>query len=49
MLYTLALMLTTLWLLGWVSGYLFAGFIHMLLVVAVVLALLNFHLGGKHA
>jgi Family of unknown function (DUF5670) len=47
MLYTLALMLTTLWLLGLVNGYLFAGFIHMLPVAAVVLVLLNYHLGGK--
>jgi hypothetical protein len=47
MLYTLALMLITLWLIGLVNGYTFGGFIHMLPVMAVVLVLLNFHLGGK--
>lgn len=49
MFYTLALMLITLWLLGLVNGYTIGGFIHLAPVIAVVLALLNFHLGGKRA
>jgi hypothetical protein len=49
MLYTLALMLATLWLLGMMNGCTIGGFIHVLLVIALVLALLNFHLGGKRA
>ena len=47
MLYSLALMSITLWLLGLVSGYTANGFIHVLPVMAVVLALINFHLGGR--
>jgi hypothetical protein len=49
MLYLIALVLITLWLLGLVSGYTTGGFIHILLMMAVVLALLNFHLGGTEA
>jgi hypothetical protein len=49
MLYTLALMVTTLWLVGLVNGYSIGGLIHILPVIALVLALLNFHLGGKQA
>jgi hypothetical protein len=49
MLYSLALMLATLWVLGLVNGYRIGGFIDMLPVIAVVLVLLNFHLGGKRA
>ena len=37
MLYTIALILLVLWLLGLVSGYTIGAFIHVLLVVAVVL------------
>jgi hypothetical protein len=37
MLYTLAVILLVLWLLGMVSGYTIGAFIHVLLVVAVVL------------
>ena len=47
MFYSLALMLTILWLLGMVNGFRMGGFIHILPVLAVVLVLLNFHLGGK--
>jgi hypothetical protein len=49
MLYTIALMLITLWLLGLLNGYMMGGFIHILLPIAFVLALLNFHLRGKRA
>jgi hypothetical protein len=41
MLYTLALVLIILWLLGFVSSYTMGGFIHILLVVAVVLILVR--------
>jgi uncharacterized membrane protein YtjA (UPF0391 family) len=37
MLYTLAVILLVLWLLGLVSSYTLGGFIHILLVVALVL------------
>ena len=39
MLYTIAVILLILWLLGFVSGYTIGSFIHVLLVVAVVLFL----------
>ena len=39
MLYTLAVVLLILWLLGFVSGYTIGAFIHVLLVVAIVLFL----------
>ena len=41
MLYTIAVVLLALWLLGLVSSYTIGGFIHILLVVAVVLVLLR--------
>jgi hypothetical protein len=37
MLYTIAVVLLILWLLGLVSGYTIGAFIHVLLVIAVVL------------
>ena len=39
MLYTIAVILLILWLLGLVSGYTIGAFIHVLLVVAIVLFL----------
>ena len=39
MLYTIAVVLLVLWLLGLVSGYTIGAFIHVLLVIAVVLFL----------
>ena len=39
MLYTIAVVLLILWLLGLVSGYTLGAFVHILLVVAVVLFL----------
>jgi len=39
MLYTLAVILLVLWLLGFVSGYTMGAFIHVLLVIAIVLFL----------
>jgi len=41
MLYTIAVILLILWLLGLVSGTTFGSFIHILLVVAIVLFLLR--------
>lgn len=41
MLYTIAVVLLILWLLGLVSSYTLGGFIHILLVVALVVILLN--------
>jgi uncharacterized membrane protein YtjA (UPF0391 family) len=41
MLYTIAVVLIILWLLGLVSSYTMGGFIHILLVIAVVMILVN--------
>lgn len=41
MLYTIALVLLILWVLGLVSSYTLGGFIHVLLVVAIVVVLVN--------
>jgi hypothetical protein len=46
-LYTLALVLLVLWLLGMVSGYTIGAFIHVLLVVAVVLVLVQLLTGRR--
>jgi hypothetical protein len=41
MLYTLAVVLIILWLLGLVTSYTIGGFIHVLLVVAIIMILLR--------
>lgn len=41
MLYSIAVVLLILWLLGMVSGYTIGAFIHVLLVVAIVLLLVQ--------
>ncbi|MFZ6773860.1 lmo0937 family membrane protein [Undibacterium sp. SXout7W] len=41
MLYTIAVILLVLWLLGIVSSYTIGGFIHILLVVAIIMILLR--------
>jgi len=41
MLYTIAVILLILWLLGLVSSYTIGGFIHILLVVAIIMVLLR--------
>jgi hypothetical protein len=41
MLYTLALILIIAWLLGLVSNYTMGGFIHILLVVAIIMVLVR--------
>ncbi|HUL95235.1 MAG TPA: lmo0937 family membrane protein [Usitatibacter sp.] len=47
MLYTIAVVLVILWLLGLVSSYTMGGFIHILLVVALVMIIVNFISGRK--
>ena len=47
MLYTIAVVLLILWFLGLVTSYTIGGFIHVLLVVAVVMVLVNFISGRK--
>ena len=47
MLYTIAVVLLVLWLLGLVSSYTMGGFIHVLLVIAVVVILLRIISGRK--
>lgn len=47
MLYTIAVVLIVLWLLGLVTGYAIGGFIHVLLVVAVIMILVNIIQGRR--
>ena len=47
MLYTLALILIIAWLLGLVSSYTMGGFIHVLLVVAVIMILVRLIQGRR--
>lgn len=47
MLYTIAIVLIILWLLGLVSAYTMGGFIHVLLVVAIIVILLQVITGRK--
>jgi len=41
MLYTIAVILVILWLIGFVSSYTMGGFIHVLLVIAIIVVLVN--------
>ena len=41
MLWTIAIVLVILWLLGFVSSYTMGGFIHILLVIAVIVVLVS--------
>ena len=47
MLYTIAVVLIVLWLLGMVTSYTMGGFIHILLVLAVVMILVNLISGHR--
>lgn len=47
MLYTIAVVLLVLWLLGLVTSATMGGFIHLLLVIAVVMILVNVISGRK--
>lgn len=48
MLYTIAVVLLILWLLGLVTSYTIGGFIHILLVVAIVVVLIRV-ISGRRA
>jgi hypothetical protein len=47
MLFTIAVILLVLWLLGMVTGTMIGGFIHILLVVAIVMVLVRIITGKK--
>jgi hypothetical protein len=47
MLYPIAIVLILLWLLGLVSSYTISGFIHVLLVIAIILILVRIISGKK--
>jgi hypothetical protein len=47
MLWTIAVVLIVLWLLGLVSSYTMGGFIHILLVIAVIMILVNLIQGRR--
>jgi len=49
MLWTLVIVLLVLWALGLVTSYTMGGLVHVLLVVAVVMLLLNLISGRKRA
>jgi len=47
MLWTIAVILIILWAIGLVSSYTMGGFIHILLVIAIIVVLLNIIQGRK--
>jgi len=47
MLWTIAVILIILWLLGLVTSYTMGGFVHILLVVAVIVVLVNIIQGRR--
>jgi len=47
MLWTIAVIMIILWALGLVSSYTLGGFIHLLLVIAIVVVLLNIIQGRR--
>jgi len=47
MIYTIAVVLLILWVLGLVSSFTLGGLIHVLLVVALVIVLVNFITGRR--
>ena len=47
MLYTIAVVLVILWLLGLVTSYTLGGFLHVILVVALIMIVLNFISGRR--
>ena len=48
MLYTIAVVLLILWLLGLVTAYTLGGFIHILLVIAIIMVVANL-ISGRRA
>jgi hypothetical protein len=49
MLYTIAVILVVLWLLGLVTSYTMGGFVHLLLVIAIIAVLFRVISGRKVA
>jgi len=49
MLWTIILILLVLWLLGFVTGTTFGGFVHLLIVLAVVVLIFNLISGRRRA
>ena len=49
MLYTIEVVLLVLWLLGLVTSYTMGGFIHILLVLAIIMVLINLFSGNKRS
>lgn len=47
MLWTILVILLVLWLLGFVSGYTIGGFVHLLLVLALVMFVINLLTGRR--
>jgi hypothetical protein len=47
MLWTIAVILIVLWLLGLVSSYTLGGFIHILLVIAIIVIIINLVQGRR--
>ncbi|MEO8385525.1 MAG: lmo0937 family membrane protein [Betaproteobacteria bacterium] len=47
MLYTIAVILVVLWLLGMVTAYTMGGLLHLLLIVAVIMVVINLISGRK--
>jgi len=47
MLWTIALILGVMWLLGMVSSYTFGGFLHLLLLLAIAAVLINIIQGRR--
>jgi hypothetical protein len=47
MLWTIFVILVILWLLGMISGYVIGGFIHILLVIAIVVVLIRIIQGRR--
>ena len=47
MLWTIAVILTVLWLLGLISSYTMGGFVHILLVIAIIVILLRIIQGRR--
>ena len=47
MLWTIAVIMIVLWLLGMVTSYTMGGFIHLLLVIAVIMVLVNIIQGRR--
>ncbi len=47
MLWTIAVILLSLWLLGMISGYVISGFIHILLVIAIIVVLIRIIQGRR--